>query len=79
MMSEPRTITAELRKWWRSEPNRINGEIWNDKLNIFLDGTIRHHLEIKWMSDEGDHFVLRTPAYLYKLMKSEEIEQTRPG
>lgn len=66
-------ITGELRRWSRSSDGKtISGYLYGDKLNVFIDGTLRENLIIMSLVDDGDYYVLRTPAYLYKCYKAEE-------
>lgn len=66
-------ITGELRRWSRSSNGkRMTGYIYGDVYGVFPDGTLRADLIVKYMSDEGEYYLLRTPAYLYKCYKAEE-------
>lgn len=74
-MPTPTIITAELRSWWRSE-NNFFGKIYGDKHRIFPDG-IPHMIvdsNIKSIIEYRDDFIVKTNAWTYQLLKSEECK-----
>lgn len=68
--------TCELRKWHKTNGGMgYSGRVFNDEENIMEDGQIHTISEatIKRVHDRGDHWLVVTNGWKFKLMKDQEI------
>lgn len=68
--------TCELRKWTRQDGGSgYAGTVFNDKHKIMEDGQ-PHHISpgtVKRTLDRGDHWLVITGGWKFKLLKTEEV------
>lgn len=73
-MPSPTRIDRELRKWFKQPNGDYEGEVWMDRLGVYIDGgVIRISSEmIQSVSDYGAHFLVKTFTICYILYRKEQ-------